>query len=86
MFDAAARELDEELDVKVKSIGVKYLEVHDPGSSFIINFYHIDIVGDPKPIEHSNLAWVEKDNLLNFDLAINDQKFVEYYLTIEENI
>ena len=80
MLDAASRELCEELGVDVESIGEEYFVIHDPGSNFVINFYHVEIIGEPSPLEHSNIAWVSKDDLEGYSFAINDEKFVEHYL------
>ena len=41
-FDAATRELREELDVSVTAIGDVLLSIDDPGSQFVIEFYRGD--------------------------------------------
>jgi len=79
-LDAASRELKEELGIQVLSIGDLLYSHKDPGSSFVINFFEVEIKGIPKPIEHNSIQWVSLTNLLDYDLAINDRKFVESHL------
>ncbi len=77
-FDAAKRELCEELSIHVVSIGDLLYSHQDPGSSFVMNFWEIEIQGDPNPNEHNAINWVAKEDLLNFELAINDRKFCQH--------
>ena len=76
-FDAAKRELCEELCIEVVSIGNLLFSHQDPGSTFIINFWEIKIQGDPNPNEHNAIKWVEKEDLIKYKLTINDRKFCQ---------
>ncbi len=64
--------------MEVISIGELFFSHDDPGSSYVINFIEVDIQGPPNPIEHNAIDWVAKDQLLDYDLAINDRKFSEF--------
>jgi 8-oxo-dGTP diphosphatase len=75
LLDAASRELAEELDVDVLSVGELLLSVVDPGSEFVIEFVETRIVGEPVAIEHDELAWVEPGVLLSLPLAPSDRMF-----------
>ena len=44
---AAKRELDEELKLRVESIGPVLFERQDPGSDFIIQFIEVATTGNP---------------------------------------
>ncbi len=79
-FDAARRELAEELGVEVKSTGEILMSVRDPGSVFVIQFAPVKIQGDPVALEHSQLAWVEREELLDLTLAPSDRRFAEKLL------
>jgi mutator protein MutT len=79
-LQAAQRELREELDVDVSDIGETVFSVADPGSHFIIEFVAISIVGNPDALEHSQIAWVEQSELLQYPLAPSDLRYVEYRL------
>ena len=79
-FQAAKRELAEELDVQVLALGDHFLSVEDPGSNFVISFWETNIAGKLKPNEHNDIAWVPFQDLLSYDLAVNDREFCQYYL------
>ena len=51
-FQAAARELAEELGVVVTSVGEPELALSDGGSNFRIVFMPVAIQGEPQRIEH----------------------------------
>ncbi|GMV10868.1 MAG: DNA mismatch repair protein MutT [Gemmatimonadota bacterium] len=78
--DAATRELREELGVTVSSVGSELLAVHDAGSPFLIAFVAVCIDGEPACLEHSALAWAAPDELLQYELAPSDRRFVEWLL------
>ena len=56
-FEAARRELAEELDVRVLSVGSAIFSIADPGSEFLIEFVPTTIDGSPKCLEHMDLKW-----------------------------
>ena len=80
LFDAAKRELDEELGVKVIGIGDVLYSDQDDGSPFVIEFVETQITGEPKPLEHSDLEWVTLAGLSKKQLAPTDAKFVSKHL------
>ncbi len=77
---AARREMAEELGVNVTGVGAVELAVQDPGSEFVIEFIPVEIEGEPECLEHSAHAWATLDELVAFDLAPGDRKYVEFLL------
>ena len=75
---AARRELADELDVAVQTVGTLLFSVADPGSQFVIEFVPVTIDGEPRCIEHSALQWLPLDQLPALDLAPSDRRFVEF--------
>lgn len=80
-FDAARRELVEELGVTVVSVSSPRFSVADPGSHFVIEFMTVEIDGLPRCIEHSEIRWVSLPELPHLELAPSDRRFVEHLLT-----
>jgi len=76
VLDAAARELAEELDVQVSSVGDLLFAIDDPGSHFVIEFHPTTIAGEPACIEHTGLLWGTVEELLPLALAPSDRRFV----------
>ena len=74
-LEAARRELTEELDVQVLSVGPVTFSVADPGSDFVIEFLPVEIKGEPACIEHAELAWVPREQVLSYRLAPSDRRF-----------
>ena len=81
MFEAARREMLEELGVEATEIGDSLLAIADPGSAFVIEFVPTKFRGTPVCLEHMALSWVPLANLGAFPLAPSDRRFVEYLLT-----
>lgn len=79
-FEAARRELQEELKVKVTEVGRELYVTADSGSPFSIEFYEVDIDVDPAPIEHEEIRWCSPDEMKNLAFAPADLKFVREYL------
>lgn len=77
-LDAARRELAEELGVRVDRVGDIQFSVNDPGSDFVIEFHSAEISGEPQCLEHAQLAWVTRDELLRCRLAPSDLQFAHY--------
>jgi 8-oxo-dGTP diphosphatase len=77
-FETARRELAEELDVRVLSVGSAIFSFADPGSEFLIEFVPTTIHGSPKCLEHMDLRWVSLPDLPSLDLAPSDRQFVEF--------
>lgn len=80
-FDAARRELAEELGVTVLSVSPPRFSSADPGSHFLIEFMPVIISGSPQAIEHSEIRWASLPEMPHFDLAPSDRRFVEHLLT-----
>lgn len=79
--DALARELREELDVSLDSLGETLFQVRDPGAPFVIRFRRVRIRGEPRAREHTELRWVPGADLSGMPLAPGDARFVEERLT-----
>jgi mutator protein MutT len=77
-FDAARRELAEELDVRVLSVGAAIFSVADPGSEFLIEFVPTTIQGSPTCLEHMDLRWLSLLDLPSVELAPSDRRFVDF--------
>ena len=75
---AARRELAEELDVAVRTVGRMLFSIADPGSQFVIEFAPVTIKGEPKCLEHSALQWLTLDEPSRLELAPSDRRFVEF--------
>ena len=77
-FEAARRELAEELDVRVLSVGSAIYSVADPGSEFLIEFVPTTIQGSPTCLEHMDLKWISLPDLPSLELAPSDRRFVDF--------
>jgi 8-oxo-dGTP diphosphatase len=84
-FQAAERELAEELDVRVTKVGGLRLALADPGSPFRIDFIDVDIDGTPRCIEHTELVWAVPAEMSALPLAPSDQRFAEHLLATTGN-
>ena len=76
-LEAADREMQEELGVEATAVEGPLLIRQDPGSEFSIEFMPVEIVGTPREIEHSALAWVTVEEILEYELAPSDRVFAE---------
>ena len=79
-LDAARRELEEELHVKVHSVGDLLFSAVDPGSSFQIDFFFVDIKGTPQATEHQEIRWCTIEELSHLPLAPADGRFLKEFL------
>lgn len=77
-FEAARRELREELGISVLGTESPLFSVHDPGSVFVIEFVPTIVEGEPVCLEHTALRWADLDELETLDLAPSDRRFVEF--------
>jgi mutator protein MutT len=77
--DAVRRELAEELAVEVLAVGGLLFERQDPGSPFVVEFYPVEIAGEPIALEHEALIWVKPEDLAGMDLAPSDRAFASRY-------
>jgi 8-oxo-dGTP diphosphatase len=77
--EAARRELAEELAVEVLAVGELLFELPDPGSPFVVEFYPVEIAGEPVALEHEALLWARPEDLAGLDLAPSDRAFASRY-------
>jgi 8-oxo-dGTP diphosphatase len=75
---AARRELLEELGVEVTAVGPILFQKQDPGSRFEIVFVAVSIRGEPAAIEHPEIAWLGRQEILAKALAPSDLEFVHH--------
>jgi mutator protein MutT len=75
---AAQRELKEELALQATRVSPPEYSIQDAGSPFLIQFVRVDVLGEPICLEHSELAWVDGEHLLSYELAPSDRAFVEF--------
>jgi 8-oxo-dGTP diphosphatase len=78
--EALARELLEELGVKVEQVGELLAAFRDPGSPFEIRFRSVRIHGRPEALEHTELRWVTRTEARGLPLAPTDRRFTEEML------
>jgi mutator protein MutT len=77
-FDAAAaRELAEELRVRVSRVGSEVGQFQDAGSEFAIHFLEVAIEGSPIAHEHQALGWFTLEEVCALALAPADRAFVQ---------
>ena len=76
-FEAASRELAEELGVAVCSVAPPRFSISDPGSHFMIEFMPVEIDGSPRCLEHTSVRWVSPAEMLQLELAPSDRRFAQ---------
>lgn len=79
-LETARRELAEELGVEAVALGALLGAAADPGSPFVVEFYKVEIHGEPAALEHEALAWVLPEELLRYPLAPSDRAFAKSWL------
>jgi mutator protein MutT len=79
--DALRRELREELAVEATHVGAVLFSVRDQKSGFEIQFIPTSVVGEPVAIEHSQIAWSSRSELLSYSLAPSDRSFATFVVT-----
>lgn len=77
---ALQRELSEELGVQVRSVAGNPISLPDPGSNYTVEFVPTEIMGDPQPLEHTEIEWVAVSEIDGYDLAPADRIFAEQHL------
>jgi mutator protein MutT len=77
LFEAAVRELREELAVKVVSVGDVVFSARDPDSPFVIEFVAVAINGEPAALEHDEIRWLDYAEAVILPLAPADRAFLE---------
>ena len=81
---AATRELAEELALTVIAVGTPILTIEDPGSHFVITFINVHVRGEPEPLEHDEVRWVNTTQLSTIQFAPSDRKFLDWLLRHRE--
>jgi mutator protein MutT len=76
--DAVRRELAEELGVETTRVGDLIFEVRDSDSAFLIVFVPVQIDGEPVCLEHTELRWCTRKELVGLSLAPSDRRFVDF--------
>lgn len=79
-FDAAWRELHEELGVRVTAVSREEFAIADPGSPFLIAFVRVVVNGEPEAREHLALHWGTLLDIQQLPLAPSDRRYVEWRL------
>jgi len=77
---AAVRELKEELALKVVSVGEPVFIATDIEPSCEVAFCEVNVANSPKCLEHEEVRWVEREELLNYPMHKSDKEFVEAFL------
>lgn len=80
LMAAARRELREELGVTVTGVGSVRFARRDGDSPFVIEFVDVEISGEPQPIEHDEVRWVDAAAMRELPLAPADRQFVDVLL------
>ena len=76
------RELREELDLILEEIGRHLFSVVDRASGFRIDFIEVGIRGEPRCLEHQEIAWLSAAQLQVLPLAPSDEAFVHDVLKV----
>lgn len=82
VFEAARRELEEEMGVQASQVAPMLFSASDPESDFVIEFTPTTISGEPRALEHSEIRWADLRALQVLDLAPSDRRFVEYLTSL----
>ena len=77
-FEAARRELFEELELQADEVGLLLMSVDDGGSPFVIDFFQVSVSGTPEALEHSEIGWFSLDELRDLPLAPGDTEYFEW--------
>ena len=81
-FNAIEREIFEEFELKIKAKEFLINNICEyPNKTVDLRLYSCDYIsGEFKLHDHSQIAWVDKNELLNYDLALADIPLA-YYVT-----
>ena len=74
-FEAARRELEEELAVHATRAGRHLASIADGNSPFEIHFVEIEAEGEPTPLEHDEIRWFAPAEIPVSELAPADAAF-----------
>lgn len=81
--DAIVREIREELDCGVRPIRLLAAHTHDyPDLTVTLVPYLCALIdGEPRALEHAQLCWAAKDELLDLEWTAADVPILDRYLT-----
>lgn len=77
-LEAITRELREELDLEVVGIAPADFTILDPHPNFLIAFVPVEIRGEPRCLEHTELAWLTEEEVGELELAPSDRQYWEW--------
>ena len=79
-FDAIEREIFEEFELKIKANNFLINNICEyPNKTVDLRLYRCEYIsGEFKLHDHSKIAWVDKNELLNYDLALADIPLAKY--------
>ena len=82
---ALIRECREELDIDIKVGDIFYEVIHEyPDIRIHLTLFNAEILnGEPKLLEHSDMKWIDKSEMCNFEFCPADKEILEY---IRENL
>jgi 8-oxo-dGTP diphosphatase len=85
---ALKRELSEELGIDVEVGDLKLVASHSYGEvSILLIFYEVLFwKGEPKPVHHTHIQWVEPKKLKSMDIPEANQKILDKILKILEPV
>jgi 8-oxo-dGTP pyrophosphatase MutT (NUDIX family) len=76
---AAARELEEELGVRLVRALPAIFEIVDEGSPYVIAFVPVEFDGNPVATEHTDIIWGRPFELAKLPLAPSDEVFLRWF-------
>ena len=81
-FNAIEREIFEEFELKIKAKEFLVNNICEyPNKIVDLRLYSCDYIsGEFKLHDHSEIAWVDKNELLNYDLALADIPLAKYVI------
>ena len=81
-FDAIEREIFEEFELKIKAKEFLVNNICEyPNKMVDLRLYSCEYIsGEFKLHDHSEIAWVDKNELLNYDLALADIPLAKYVI------
>lgn len=83
-FDAIEREIFEEFELKIKAKEFLVNNICEyPNKTVDLRLYSCEYIsGECKLHDHSEIAWVDKNELLNYDLALADIPLAKYVINL----
>jgi mutator protein MutT len=75
--DALGRELSEELTLHLLDMAPAVFAATDADAGVEVKFYPAVVEGDPRTVEHTELAWVPEAELIDYALPPSDRLLVE---------